>query len=189
MRRRDTWCGSSSDSELLCLVDRLLNNPWAQAPLPSDWEVHPTYPRHSVPYYLAPLWDHDVKARAEAKKREQVKAMKKAQEQDEGQGKIPRELREKLKKAKAAKGLLKDLEEQVRMFVRSFDEKLHNEKTAELDSEDEEIVFVGRNGKMQDMPPSPKFRDSMDEEDFERDRLVFESMEHDRGANFGYVLS
>ena len=169
-------------------ADRLLNNPWAQPPLPSDWEVHPTYPRHTVPYYLAPLWDHDAKARAEAKKRAQANAMKKAQEQDEGQAKIPRELREKLKKAKAAKGLLRDLEEQVRMFVKNFDGKSHEVKNEDLDSEDEEIVFVGRNGKMQDVPPSPKFRDSMDEEDFARDRLVFESLEHDKGANFGYVL-
>ena len=141
-----------------------------------------------MPYYLAPLWDQDAKARAEAKKRDQVKAMKKAQEQYEGQGNVPRELRGKLKKAKAARGLLRDLEEQVRMFVKSFDGKVQREEKAELDSEDEEIVFVGRNGKMLDMPPSPKFRDGMDEEDFKRDRLVFESLEHDRGANFGYVL-
>lgn len=140
-----------------------------------------------MPYYLAPLWDQDAKVRAEATRREQAKAAKKAQEQYEGQAKIPRELREKLKKAKAAKGLLRDLEEQVRLFVKSFDGKPHEGKKEELDSGDEEIVFVGRNGKMQDMPPSPKFRDSMDEEDFERDRLVFESLEHDRGANFGYM--
>ena len=117
--------------------------------------------------------------------------MRKAQEQDESQGKVPKELREKLKKAKAAKGLLRDLEEQVRMFVKGFEgkeEKDERHKKAELDSEDEEIVFVGRNGKMQDVPPSPRFRDSMDEEDFDRDRLVFESLEHDRGANFGYVV-
>ena len=144
-----------------------------------------------MPYYLAPLWDQDAKGKAEAKKREQLRAMKRAQEQDESQGKVPKELREKLKKAKAAKGLLRDLEEQVRMFVKSFEGKGENTEKiekAELDSEDEEIVFVGRNGKMQDVPPSPRFRDSMDEEDFERDRLVFESLEHDRGANFGYVL-
>lgn len=141
-----------------------------------------------MPYYLAPLWDQDAKARAEARKREQVSAMKKAQEKDEGQGKVPKELREKLKKAKAAKGLLRDLEEQVRMFVKNFDGKGEETEKAELDSEDEMIVFVGRNGKMRDVPFSPKFRDSIDEEDLERERLVFESLEQDRGANFGYVF-
>ena len=153
--------------------------------MPSDWEVHPTYPRHAVPYFLAPLWDQEIAAKAEAKKKKQMAARKEAQAKDEGQGHVPKELREKLKKAKAAKGLLKDLEEQVRMFVESWEEKAKDQGKPELDSEDDEIVFIGRNGLMHDVPPSPKFRDGLDDEDLERDRLVFESAANDQGASFG----
>ncbi|KAK3176860.1 hypothetical protein OEA41_008186 [Lepraria neglecta] len=167
--------------------DRLLNNPWAQPPLPSDWEVHPTYPKHSVPYYLAPLWDQDMAARAGPEKKKRDAARQRAQASDESAGKIPRELREKLKKAKAAKGLLRDLEEQVRLFVKKWKDQAKEEEKPELDSEDENIVFVGRNGQMHDMPPSPKSKNSMDENDIERDRLVFDSLANDQGAKFGFV--
>ena len=166
--------------------DRLLNNPWAQPPLPSDWEIHPTYPKHSVPYYLAPLWDQDMAIRADAEKKKREVARKQAQTSDESTGNIPRELREKLKKAKAAKGLLRDLEEQVRLFVKNW-EATTSKDTGEpdLDSEDEEIVFVGRNGQMNDIPPSPQSKNSLDEDNIEKDRLVFESLANDQGASFG----
>lgn len=147
-----------------------------------------------MPYYLAPLWDQDLAARAGAEKKKRAAARKQVQEADESAGKVPRELREKLKKAKAAKGLLRDLEEQVRLFVKKWEDQMVEEKKAEpeLDSEDEEIVFVGRNGQMRDMPPSPKSKDgadmSPDENDvIERDRLVFDSLAEDQGASFGYV--
>ncbi|KAL8720278.1 MAG: hypothetical protein Q9225_002846 [Loekoesia sp. 1 TL-2023] len=171
--------------------DRLLNNPWAQPPLPSDWEVHPTYPKHAVPYYLAPLWDTTVAARgtAEARKRETQKNRSQA---TEGTGKVPKELREKLKKTKAAKGLLQDLEEQVRSFVKEWEEKKQKPPPApkpELDSEDEEIVFIGRNGQMHDVPQSPHAaRDDFDEDDIRRDKLVFDSLADDHGASFGRWL-
>ncbi|KAL8726252.1 MAG: hypothetical protein Q9181_006121 [Wetmoreana brouardii] len=170
--------------------DRLLNNPWAQPPLPSDWEVQPTYRKHSVPYYLAPLWDAHVAARksAEVKKREAAKSCPQA---TAGNGKVPKELREKLKKTKAAKGLLQDLEEQVRNFVKQWDDNSKKPAPApkyELDSDDEEIVFVGRNGQMHDVPQSPHAaNDDFDEDDIRRDKLVFDSLADDHGASFGYV--
>ncbi len=184
-------CDADRSLTILGLLDRLLNNPWAQPPLASDWEVHPTYPKHTVPYYLAPLWDQDMAARAGAEKQKRVAARKQAQASDESAGKIPRELREKLKKAKAARGLLKDLEEQVRVFVKSWEDSSKKEAKAEnpeIDSEDEEIVFVGRNGQMSDMPPSPKSKDRKKEDEIERDRLVFDSLANDQGASFGYVI-
>ena len=130
-------------------------------------------------------------ARAEKEKKKREVARKVIQEADESSGKIPRELRETLKKAKAAKGLLKDLEEQVRLFVKKWenDMKRKQKEEPEIDSEDEEIVFVGRNGQMHDMPPSPKSMDSPDERDrIEQDRLVFDSLAEDQGASFGYVF-
>ena len=125
-------------------------------------------------------------ARANAAKKKRETARKQAEADDESTGKIPRELREKLKKAKAAKGLLRDLEEQVRLFVKNWEDQTKDVGEHELDSEDEEIVFVGRNGHMNDMPSSPKI--GLDENDAETDqRLVFESLANDQGASFGYV--
>ena len=125
-------------------------------------------------------------ARAEAERKHRDAVRKQAQVSDQSISKIPRELREKLKRAKAAKGLLKDLEEQVRLFVKKWeDSTAKKEEEPELDSEDEEIVFVGRNGQMNDMPPSPKTKDTSDESRVERDRLVFESLANDHGASFG----
>ncbi len=129
-------------------------------------------------------------ARAGAEKTKREAARKQAQASDESAGKIPRELREKLKKAKAARGLLKDLEEQVRVFVKNWEDstkKDAKENEPEIDSEDEEIVFVGRNGQMNDMPSSPKFKNNKEEDEIERDRLVFDSLANDQGASFGYV--
>lgn len=131
-------------------------------------------------------------ARAGAEKQKREAARKQAQAWDESAGRIPRELREKLKKAKAAKGLLKDLEEQVRLFVKSWEDSIKKEavgKEPEVDSEDEEIVFVGRNGQMNDMPSSPKAQKRREEDELERDRLVFDSLANDQGASFGYVSS
>ena len=152
--------------------------------MPSDWEVHPTYPKHSVPYYLAPLWDQDIAARAGAEEKKRETACKHAEARDASAGRVPKELREKLRRAKAAKGLLKDLEEQVRLFVKNWEDERKDDGEHELDSEDEEIVFVGRNGQMNDVPSSPKI--GLEESDAERDqRLVFDSLADDQGASFG----
>ncbi len=169
-------------SSLICLTDRLLSNPYAQPPLPSDWEVHPTYPVRVVPYYLAPLWDAELAARSAAKKA-QSKASARSSDGNQSDRKVPKELREKLKKAKGAKGLLQDLEEEVRIFVQTWEEKQKAaaEALTEPDSdEDDEIVFVGRDGQMSDEKPS---RESA--ERLEREKLILESLEDDSGARFG----
>ncbi|KAL8793759.1 MAG: hypothetical protein Q9195_003701 [Heterodermia aff. obscurata] len=158
--------------------DQLLNNPWAQPPLPSDWEIHPTYPKHTVPYYLAPLWDTNLAARALEERQEQKNAHKSTSVEEQNAKRVPRELRGKFKKAKAAKGLLQDLEEQVRAFVKSWEEKMKNTEK-DWDSEDEEIVFVGRNGQMHDIPLP---------DEPPKDQLLFESLASDQGASFGRWL-
>ena len=171
-------------------TDRLLNNPWAQPPLPIDWEVHPTYSRKPVPYYLAPLWDANLATRNAADKKKRDMSRKPTTE-EESHVIVAKELKQKLKKAKAAKGLLQDLEEEVRGFVKKWEEKakkLEQEGLHDLDSEDEEIVFVGRNGQMNDMPSSPKSKGSTQEEEIKRDKLVFDSLADDHGASFGYFF-
>lgn len=167
------------------MIDHLLHVPNAQPPLPSDWEPRPTYPVHSVPYYLAPLWDAGVRHRAEevtsAKMASTLLRTGKATEA----GRVPSELRLKLKKAKGAKSLLQDLEDEVRGFMQEWQGKSRElGKLAEdMDSEDEEIVFVGRNGTMSDEQRKTA------EEELEREKLVFDSLVDDHGATFGLVSS
>ena len=123
-------------------------------------------------------------ARAGAKEKKREAARKHAEARDGSDSRVPKELRETLRRAKAAKGLLKDLEEQVRLFVKNWEDERKDVSEHELDSEDEEIVFVGRNGQMNDEPASPKI--GIEESDAERDqRLVFDSLADDQGASFG----
>ncbi|KAK5139737.1 hypothetical protein LTR04_003362 [Oleoguttula sp. CCFEE 6159] len=165
---------------------RLLNNPYAQPPLPSDWEVRPTYPVHSVPYYLAPFWDADLSARSAATKRSKSGNKPKTSKEEESVARVAKEVREKLKRARGARGLLQDLESEVRRFVEKWEEKarqLERDGLVEPDSEDEEIVFVGRNGAMSDMRNS-----RADEEELRQDKLIFDSLVDDHGASFGRWL-
>ena len=124
-------------------------------------------------------------ARVEAEHERRDAIVRQSHINGEGADRVPRKLREKFKKAKAAKALLKDLEEQVRIFVETWEDQAKEEQKPELDSEDEEIVFVGRNGQMHDIPLSPKFETSVEESAMERDRLVFDSLANDQGASFG----
>jgi len=109
-----------------------------------------------VPYFLAALYDLDSGARASlAAEQQRVKAG--------GPTRVPKELREKLKRSRAARPLLRDLEAEVRRFVEEWNEKQRRRERAglgDVDSLDEDgdeaIVFVGRGGAMADMPPSPK---------------------------------
>jgi hypothetical protein len=164
--------------------DRLMHNPHAQPPLPSDWEVHPTHPVQSVPYFLAPLWDAEY-ARINESRKKRAEATKAPKTSDEAvAAKVTQDLRSKLKRSRGAKGLLQDLEEEVRGFVEQWEAKqrqLEKEGLIEPDSEDEEIVFVGRNGMMSD-----EQRRSKQDEVLEKDKLIFQSLVDDHGASFGY---
>ncbi|CAD6448493.1 0ae18326-4f2e-4cba-9a64-98a46c3fa7e9 [Sclerotinia trifoliorum] len=165
--------------------DHFLHVPNAQPPLPSDWEVRPTYPVHHVPYYLAPLWDAGVRHRAEEIAAEKKMNKAKKAGSHEEKGRVPQDLRQKLKKSKGAKSLLQDLEEEVRKFVQEYEGKqkiLGRMKEEEMDSEDEEIVFIGRNGTMSDE------QRNLVEEELQREKLIFDSLADDTGASFGRWL-
>lgn len=165
--------------------DRLLNNPWAEPPLPSDWEVRPTYPVHSVPYFLAPLWDAEYARASQDRKKRSEKAKQPASKEEAAAAKVKQELRATLKKSRGAKGLLMDLEEEVRGFIEKWEEKqaqLEKEGLIEPDSEDEEIVFVGRNGAMSD-----EKRENKEEDVLKKDKVIFQSLVDDHGAAFGYA--
>ncbi|KAK5117883.1 hypothetical protein LTR85_008657 [Meristemomyces frigidus] len=168
--------------------DHLLNNPHAQPPLPSDWEVHPTYPRHSVPYFLAPLWDAEYARSTQERKKRADAAKAPASKEEAAVRKVTQELKAKLKKSRGAKGLLQDLELEVRGFVAQWEKKqrqLESEGLIDASSdEDEEIVFVGRNGIMSD-----ERRQERQEETLEKDKLIFQGLVDDHGAAFGYAHS
>lgn len=162
--------------------DRLLSNPYAQPPLPSDWEVRPTYPVRSVPYFLAPMWDERMQKRQ--LERESKSKSKLVDASAQPSTAVPRHLREKLKRARGAKLLLQDLEEEVRLFVEKWNERQRRSQMDELpdpDSSDDEVVFIGRNGEMHDFPASPR----VSEDSIPMEKLVFDSLEDDHGASFG----
>jgi hypothetical protein len=137
-----------------------------------------------VPYFLAPLWDAEYARLSESRKK-RAEAAKAHKTSDEAvAAKVTQDLRSKLKRSRGAKGLLQDLEEEVRGFVEKWEAKqrqLEKEGLIEPDSEDEEIVFVGRNGVMSD-----EQRRSRELEVLEKDKLVFQSLVDDHGAAFGY---
>ncbi|KAH9868853.1 hypothetical protein J1614_007928 [Plenodomus biglobosus] len=168
--------------------DRLLNNPHAEPPLPRDWEVHPTHRVKNVPYYLAPLWDAGLKRQSAERKTAalaQKAANKTVAKNPTTPGVVPKELREKLKRSRGAKGLLMDLEGEVRKFVADWEEKERKAEAeglpADPDSEDDEIVFVGRNGQMNDHM-------ARDKEQIKRELMLFETPEGDVGGSFGRWL-
>lgn len=69
------------------------------------------------------------------------------------------------------------------MFVERWNErerKLQQEGLHDVDSEEEEIVFVGRTGVMHDSPSRKNTHENL-----ERDKLVFDGLADDRGASFG----
>lgn len=168
--------------------DRLLNNPHAEPPLPRDWEVHPTHRVKNVPYYLAPLWDAGLKRQSAERKTAAIAekaATRTVAKKPTSPGVVPKELREKLKRSRGAKGLLMDLESEVRKFVTEWEEKERKAEAegipADADSEDDEIVFVGRNGRMNDDL-------AKDAEQRKRELKLFETPEGDVGGSFGRWL-
>jgi hypothetical protein len=112
---------------------------------------------------------------------------------------VSREVRQGLKHARAARGMLHDLEEEIRQFLERWNERQLLIREGRLDDgsaidsdfdngdSDEEIVFVGRNGQMYDSPPGRKTRaaSGLDADEARGEKMVFESLAHDRGAVFG----
>ncbi|KAE8350179.1 R3H-associated N-terminal domain-containing protein [Aspergillus coremiiformis] len=176
--------------------DRLLHNPWAEPPSPNDWAVGPTYTRHEpMPYYLAPLWDVHYKHIDHTSSKQTAKGTKGEKHR------VPKDLRLKLKHARAARGMLQDIEEDIRQFIEGWganqlllqkDGLADASASSDEDSEDE-IVFVGRNGQMHDSPgckTNLQQRQEVMHTNNKRggEKLVFESLVDDRAAGFGRWL-
>jgi hypothetical protein len=166
----------------------LIGNPYAQPPLPVDWEVRPVHPVRVVPYALAALWD----ARQEEQQR---RAARRSSAIKESLAKpiavitapqVPRSLRAKLKRSHGGKSLLQELEDEVRKFVQTWKEadekRKRRDSSAVEDDDDEEEEFVVVR------PPSAHSVDS-DYVDLgphpQLEKLVFHSLEEDHAAGFG----
>lgn len=167
--------------------------PNAQPPQPDDWEIRPTHQVHRVPYQLAQFWDRGVRQSIEDKM-SRLAAQRKRQQlacggaTGLGRGEVPRDLREQAKRSPVIRTWVRTLEDPVRDYVRSRAEKSQEDHGAEaLDSEDEEIVFVGRNAGA---ATRSGFRGGwktahreVDEETVDQG-LVFDSFGDDEGASF-----
>lgn len=167
--------------------------PNVQPPLPSDYEVHPTHPIHRVPYSIAQFWDHGVRQRVEEKTIRLQAARKKQQLKSGsatglGAGEVPRDLREASKRSAVVKTWVKALEEPVRQFLYGQQEQEIVDSAAEdMDSEDEEIVFVGRNGatrELQERKATWKYAHREVSQEMVDSGMVFDSFGTDESAAF-----
>ncbi|KAK4448473.1 R3H-associated N-terminal domain-containing protein [Podospora aff. communis PSN243] len=170
--------------------DHLLHVPNAQPPLPTDWAVHPTHPvLPTVPYALAQYWDKGLRERVEERKAAFAVHRKKGSVEVRVEvGRVPRDLRAKAKKTPAVKSWLRVLEEPVRQFL--VDTGLVakvDESAVESDTdEDEEIVFVGRNGSMMDGKTFKKAQRVEKEKPVESG-MVLDTTGDDESGAFKYV--
>ncbi|KAI0864141.1 hypothetical protein F4860DRAFT_431270 [Xylaria cubensis] len=145
--------------------DRLLHVPNAIPPEPQDYTPHPTHPVHHIPYGIAARWELRVRAEVEARNAalaRRKQALTRTLGDEAVAGRVPRELCQRAKKTPAVRTWVRSLEEPVRKYLverevaregggdaglRTDDD---SESSSGLDSEDEEIVFVGRNGSMRE---------------------------------------
>lgn len=171
------------------MADRLVGVPNVQPPLPTDWEVRPTHPVHRVPYQLAQFWDRGARQRAEDKAA-RLQAARKKQQRTAGSatglgaGEVPRDLRETAKRSPAVRGWLRALEEPVRRFLAAEQDRRRQQQdddsaAEDMDSEDEEIVFVGRSGAMRELREKREARYKMARREVEHETVdsgvVFDS--------------
>jgi hypothetical protein len=145
-----------------------------------DWEVRPTHPVHTVPYYLATLWDAK---RAEeerlASSRKNKPTKRKELSQPEGLGRVPKGLKDTLKRRRAAKPLLQELETEIRQFVVAMNEgkQFADDAGIEVDADDDDFVVVDERTLSPIMSDFPTY-----------EKLIFESPESDRSATFSRWL-
>ncbi|KAJ9138361.1 Uv-damaged dna-binding protein [Pleurostoma richardsiae] len=172
---------------------RLVDVPNVEPPLPVDWEVRPTYPVRHVPYHIAQYWDKGLRQQAEEKMAAESARRQKTRPAPGAPGRVPRELRDTVRKSPGVKSWVRDLEEPVRRFLveRGVGEERDEEDSSDsMTSEDEEIVFVGRNGSMRDGGGGRKTRDGWKRAHREVGErpvdtgMVFDSLEDDEGSSF-----
>lgn len=145
MRRRELLLKGKEGSRQRRRYDmkRLTDVPNVEPPEPRDWEPRPVYPVHHVPYHVAAFWDRGLSQQAEAKRKNNASGAA------GGAGRVPRELRDTVKRTPGVKGWLRALEEPVREFLAERQRAAGRAPVAEDESDesDDEVVFVGRKRK------------------------------------------
>ncbi|KAI1780205.1 R3H-associated N-terminal domain-containing protein [Hypoxylon cercidicola] len=163
--------------------DRLLHVPNAQPPEPADWEPRPLHPVNHIPYQIAAIWDLRMRAEVETK-RAVAARRKQMQTRTLGDahvaGRVPRELFHRAKKTPAVKTWVRSLEEPVRRYL--VEQEAAKEPPSPLltdssegEVEDEEIVFVGRNGAMRDGWKKAR-RETKGRSDQQQQGMVFDAL-------------
>ncbi|KAK2613718.1 hypothetical protein N8I77_000610 [Diaporthe amygdali] len=146
LRRRELLLKGKEGSRQRRRYDmkRLTDVPNVEPPEPSDWEPRPVYPIHHVPYHVATFWERGLRQQAEDKSAAARK--KKAAAAAAGAGRVPRELRDTVKRTPGVKGWLRALEEPVRQFLLDRHQAAGEAPVREDESDvsDDEVVFVGR---------------------------------------------
>lgn len=147
LRRRELLLKGKEGSRQRRRYDmkRLTDVPNVEPPEPRDWEPRPVYPVHHVPYHVAGFWERGVSQAAEAKSTA-ARNRKIAAGAGAGVGRVPRELRDTVKRTPGVKGWLRALEEPVREFLAERHRAAGEAPVAEDESDesDDEVVFVGR---------------------------------------------
>lgn len=136
------------------------------------------YPIHHIPYHIAQYWDHGLREQVEAK----TNVARKRKSSGEGKGRVPRDLRETIKKTPGVKGWLRNLEVPVRQFL--IDQGEAQEPKDESDFSDEEIVFVGRKAAPRD--GRKKAHREVHGQAIDRG-MIYDSLEDDESGAFKYV--
>lgn len=163
------------------LKARLSDVPNVEPPAPSDWEPRPVYPIHHIPYHVAQYWDRGLRQQVEEKK---TNSCRRNHAAPEGKGRVPRDLRDTVKKTPGVVGWVRSLEEPVRQFL--LERGVQAEVISESDVSDDEVVFVGRKSAPRAETWKKAHREVRDQQ---VDRgMIFDSLEDDESSAFKYVL-
>lgn len=171
--------------------------PQVEPPLPSDWEPRPVYPIHHIPYHVAQFWDRGLRQQVEEKEGAAASRKKNKNASGEGRGRVPRDLREKVKRTPGVKVWMRALEEPVRQFLVDRGAAREPEPELELDRSesdfsDDEVVFVGRKGVPREGSAARDGWKQAHREVHDRavDRgMIFDSLEGEESGAFKYVLT
>lgn len=134
---------------------------------------------------MAQYWDRGLRQQVEEKK---STAARKQKAVANTRGKVPRDLRETVKKTPGVKGWMRSLEEPVRQFLvdrGGATEASKEVQQDESDYSDEEIVFVGRKKATQETAWKKAHRE-VREQQIDRG-MIFDSLEDDESGAFKYV--
>ncbi|KAF3904937.1 hypothetical protein ABW20_dc0109554 [Dactylellina cionopaga] len=147
--------------------DNFLNNPSYIAPTAEDFTPHPLHPTRIVRYEFATLWDPSNPLKYGYATAHHVPSARKTGSNDEKR--VPKNLKDRLKRSKGAMDLLKSLEEEVRRYAATLwgcvDEHSHVSYTEQgnpdaMDTTDDSADFV----TLRKSVVEEELKDSEDEE-------------------------